>query len=227
MPPFIGELMIPGIGTELIYSFVIIFCSLVIYFETKELYELSTYKGINYFRQAFLFFGIAYFFRYFIKFLIGYFGIKEILDLSPRIVGQISLFLFIYFSTIAIFYLIYSMMWKRWGKKEYGIYIFHGIALLTCVLSLSFRNPLIYLIINFFLFIFAVSLFLGLHKERKKYKKNNLHTIYALLFTFWSLNMIDVLIPDFLQNTQLFIYLISLGIFLTILYKVTKKSGSN
>jgi len=222
--------MIPGIGTELIYSFVIIFCSLVIYFETKELYELSSYKGINYFRQAFLFFGIAYFFRYFIKFLVGYFEIKEVLDLSPRIVGQVSLFFFVYFSTIAIFYLIYSMMWKKWGQGEYRIYLLHGLALLTCMLSIFLRDPFIYLLINLSLFIFAIILFLRLHKETKKdkrNKKNNLHTIYILLFTFWSLNMIDILIPDFLQNTQLFIYLVSLSIFLTILYKVTKKSGSN
>ena len=67
MEQFIGEFISLGMGAELIYSFVIILCSLLIYFETKELYELSSHKGIKYFRRSFLFFGIAYFVRYFIK----------------------------------------------------------------------------------------------------------------------------------------------------------------
>ena len=48
-----------GIGAEIIYSFVIIVCSLMIYFGTREIYNLSSYKGIKYFRQAFLLFAIT------------------------------------------------------------------------------------------------------------------------------------------------------------------------
>ena len=67
--PFMRPLMSLGFGSELIYSFVIILCSLMVYFGTKELYELSSYKGIKYFREAFLFFAIAYAFRSVIKFI--------------------------------------------------------------------------------------------------------------------------------------------------------------
>ena len=56
---YLGNLLPHALGTELIYSFVIIICSLMVYFGTKELYELSSYKGIKYFRQAFLFFAIS------------------------------------------------------------------------------------------------------------------------------------------------------------------------
>lgn len=55
MKYFPSPLLDLRLGTEVIYSFVIIVCSLMIYFGTKELYELSSYKGIKYFRQAFLF----------------------------------------------------------------------------------------------------------------------------------------------------------------------------
>src|SRR3989339_748726 len=51
-----------GFMLEILYSFVIIVCSLMIYFGTKELYELSSHKGIKYFRLSFLFFAIFYYF---------------------------------------------------------------------------------------------------------------------------------------------------------------------
>ena len=63
----LNHMMGMGMSSEIIYSFVIIFCSLLVYFGTKEIYELSSHKGIKYFREAFLFFAIAYFFRFLIK----------------------------------------------------------------------------------------------------------------------------------------------------------------
>ena len=95
MRPPLEFLMPPQMGAELIYSFVIVVCSLMIYYATKEVYELSSYKWIRYFRQAFLFFSLAYFFRYSIKFFLVLFNMKEILDISPRYVGWISLFVFL------------------------------------------------------------------------------------------------------------------------------------
>ena len=59
MPPhFAGPMS--TIGTELLYSFIIIAISLIIYFSTREIEILSSYKGIKYFRFAFMFFGIAF-----------------------------------------------------------------------------------------------------------------------------------------------------------------------
>ena len=49
----------PYLWIEPIYSVIIILFSLFIYLRTKEIYELTYYKGIKYFRNAFLFFGIA------------------------------------------------------------------------------------------------------------------------------------------------------------------------
>lgn len=229
MLPFVVELVNPGIGTELIYSFVIIVCSLMVYFGTKELDELSSYKGISYFRLAFLFFAIAYFFRSFIKLLIGYFNVEGILELGPRAMGHITLFLFVYFSTMAIFYLIYSIKSKKWKEHPKQIYLFQALALLTAVMSTFLRSSLVYLIINFSILLFALILFFTSPKETQnkgdKKNKTSLHAIYALFFTFWSFNVIDILIPDFLQYTKLFIYVVSLGLFLAILYKVVKKIG--
>jgi hypothetical protein len=224
MSPFIEELATIGLGTELIYSFVIIVCSLMIYFGTKEIYELSSHKGIKYFREAFLFFAIAYFFRSFIKFILLYFNIEEIHEFSPIILGNITLIIFMYLSSLAIFYLLYSVMWKKWNSNK--IYLFHILAFILSLFIILSRNSLVYFAVNVLLFAIVLSVVYISHKDKKK-KSNNLYTIYLLLSFFWILNIIDILIPKFFQTLQLFIYVASALIFLMILYKVLKKAGSD
>jgi len=227
MRPPLEFLMSPQMGAELIYSFVIIVCSLMVYYGTKELYELSSYKGIKYFRQAFLFFAIAYFFRSFIKFVLFYFSIREIFEFSPRVFGSLTLFIFMYFSSIAIFYLLYSLMWKKWNGNSKKVYLLHGIALIIAALSVISRNPLMHFGLNALLFLLVVFIGYNSYKSSKsKTKGHNLYAIYLLLSLFWIFNIIDILIPNFLENFKLFIYLVSSGIFLLILYKVLKKSGN-
>ena len=223
----LGRLMELGIETEIIYSFVIIVCSLMIYFGTKELYGLSSHKGIKYFRQSFLFFALAYFFRSFIKIILLYFGRNELINFLP-IFGSITLFIFMYFSSMAIFYLLYSVMWKKWDTNSKKIYLFHLLALVIAILSILFRNPFIYFSINFLLLFFVIFTFhISRNQSKEKKRKQGLHIIYTLLFLFWVLNIMDILIPKFFKTFQLFIYLTSSGIFLAMLYKVLKKVGTN
>lgn len=220
-----------NLGAELFYSFVIIVCSLMIYIGTKKLYELSSYTGIKYFRQSFLFFAIAYFFRSFIKFVILYFGTKGILEFSPITFGAtgiITQFLFVYFSSMAIFYLLYSVMWKKWNNKFQKLCLFHGLALALAFISILSRNPFIYLGSNILLLLIVAFIVYASYQHKKIKKKNhNLYFIYFLLSLFWILNIIDALIPKFFEGFQLFIYLASTIIFLLILYRVIKKTGAN
>ena len=212
-----------GISGEILYSFVIIVCSLMIYIGTKELYELTSHRGIKYFRLSFLFFALAYFFRSFIKIILFYFEAIDIRIFMP-IFGDITLFAFIYFSSIAIFYLLYSVMWKKWTSKL-KVYLFHLASFLIATMIILFKNPITYLSINILLFFFISYVVFKSYSQPNKKKKNNLYIIYLMLFIFWILNIIDILIPNFLQTFQLFIYLVSLGIFLLILYKVIKKTS--
>jgi hypothetical protein len=219
----LGRLMNIGIGAEIVYSFVIILCSLMIYFGTRELYKLTSHKGIEYFRKSFLFFALAYFFRSFIKITLFYFDVGEIRTLLPTF-GNITLFIFMYFSSMAIFYLLYSVMWKKW-KSTSIIYLFHLLAFIVAITTLLSKNPTTYFLINILLFIFISSTVYISYKQSRKNKSHNLYLIYLMLFIFWIFNIIDVLVPNFLQVFQLLIYLISIGIFLTIFYKVIKKTG--
>lgn len=233
MSPILAALL-QGIGTELVYSFVIIVCSLMVYHATREMYELSSYKGIKYFRYAFLFFAIAYLFKSFIKFLLVYFGASRIIDITPGFVGMITLFAFMYFSFLSVFYLLYSLIWKRWSGKYGIIASFHVLSIAIAFITITTTSIAILFGIN--VFILAIAIF-GLiitrkesrtHKESKDKKKgSNMYLIYTLLFVFWIFNIVQVLVPSFLQFSQILVDLASLGIFLTILYKVLKKSGSN
>ena len=217
----------PQIGFELLYSFVIIACSLIVYRATKEMYELSSYKGIKFFRQSFLFFAIAYFFRYFIQFILLSLNLNNIMDFSPFFIGWISLFVFLYSSSMAIFSLLHSIMWKKWGDSRLTSLLLNFAAVVIAFVGLSFRGIGAYLLLNLLTLVFVLFvLFIAYKDSKKKKKEKSLFIIYLLLFIFWILNVIDVLIPTFLQLFQLIIYLISISLFMTILYKVLKKSGN-
>jgi hypothetical protein len=225
----IGRLFGIGLGTEVIYSFVIIVCSLMIYYGTKELYELSSHRGIKYFRRAFLFFAFAYFFRSFIKLIIFYFNVQGILQISPRnlspIISQGTLFLFMYFSAMAIFYMLYSVIHKKSGEKI--IYLFHALATVFAIFGVFSANPLSYLISNLLLFSIVLSVVFISYHSKTKNRAHNFYAIYVLLSFFWILNIIDILMPTFFHMYQILIYIFSLGIFLLILYKVIKKTGGS
>ena len=242
MPPGTGRMIIHGIGreklvgflgmgfgAELFYSFILIVCSLMIYFGTRELYELSSHKGIKYFRYSFLFFAIAFFFRSFIKFVIIYFGAEDILEFPIifGLAGLLTQFLFVYFSSMAVFYLLYSVMWKKWNNKSHKIYLFHGLAFFIALVSILSGNPWVYLELNLLLLLVVIFVVYTSYQHKNKKKGYNLYFIYFLLSVFWILNIIDTLIPKFFEGFQLFIYLASSGVFLTILYKVLKKAGGS
>lgn len=221
------EFFMPSeIGAELIYSFVIIVCSLMVYLGTRELYELSSHKGIKYFRQAFLFFSLAYFFRSAIVYILFLFNFKEILEISPMFFGAFTLFLFIYFSSMAVFSLLYSVMWKKWNGCSKKIYLFHFFAFIIALLSLVPRSMGLRFGLNILLLLIIVFTVYQVYREGKgRKRKNSLYAIYLLLFLFFLLNVFDVLVPNFLSQFKMLIYFASIIIFLLILYRVLKKTG--
>jgi len=225
-PPSIGNFLAGGIGVELIYSFVIILCSLMIYFATKEMDNLTSYKGIKYFRLSFLFFAFAYFFRYFIQFFIFSFNLGGILEFSPMFFGAISLFVFLYFSSMAIFFLLYSVMWKKWNHSRLTIFLFNVFALAIAFFIIFFGSVLLYLIINLVLLMIVLFILIIAYRDsKKKLKSTGPFILYLLLSIFWILNITDILMPKFLSVYQLIVYLVSIVLFMLILYKVLKKTG--
>jgi hypothetical protein len=224
--PPIREFLSGGIGVELIYSFIIIVCSLMIYFATKEMDKLTSYKGIKYFRLSFLFFAFAYFFRYFIRFFLFSFHLNEILEFSPMFAGAVPLFVFLYFSSMAIFFLLYSVMWKKWDHSRLTLILFNLCALAIALVSILIRWAFVYFIINLgLLSIILFVIFVAYKDSKSKPKAKNLFILYLLLSVFWILNVTDILTPKFLSIYQLLVYLASTLLFMLMLYKVLKTTG--
>src|SRR3989339_274799 len=118
-----------------------------------------------------------------------------------------------YFSAMAIFYLLYSVMWKKLEKSPNKIYLFHFFAFIISLITIIFMNPFVYLWMNLLLLSCVIFIYYLSRKQSKiKKSKHNLHIIYTLLFSFWVLNIIDIS---------------SIFLFLFMLYKVIKKTGAN
>lgn len=214
---------------ELLYSFVIIFCSLFIYFSTKKMYDISKYPGIKYFRVSFLFFAAAYFFKSFINFFLVLFGIHEILEVYSIIYGLITLFLFMYASTMAIFYLFYSVVWKKFNDSKFTVPLIHVFVIIISAVSIMTRELGLLLLLQVFIFLFVAvynSISYSSLSEKKK-KAGTIHVIYLFLFVFWMLNLADLLIQVFDPILELVISMVSVGLFLAISYKVTRNVAMN
>jgi len=144
------------------------------------------------------------------------------------IVSDATMFIFIYASCMAVFYLLYSVMWKDWDGNSKKIYIFHGIAVLMAFLIVLLNNIYLSLLIQLLLFAsLAIITLVSYIKSKNKKRKHNLYVIYLLLFLFLVMNVIGILIPNFFQTFHIIVYLASISIFLIILYKVLRKTGSD
>jgi hypothetical protein len=224
--PPIREFLSGGIGVELIYSFIIIVCSLMIYFATKEMEKLTSHKGIRYFRLSFLFFAIAYFLRYFIRFFLFLFRLNEIQEFSPMLMGALTLFAFLYFSSMAILFLLYSVMWKRWKHSRLTLALLNLFALAIALVSILIRQIWVYLAINLALLLIITVIIIEAYKDsRSRPKSKSLFLFYLMLSVFCILNIADVLTPRFLSMFHLLVYLASILLFMLMLYKVLKTTG--
>ncbi len=227
----LGRLINQTLSSEIIYSYIIIICSLIIYFGTKRIYELTSHGGLKYFRQTFLLISIGFFSRTFIKFLLYYLGLERVFDIPRgrlfRMIGNISQFVFIYISIITILYLSYSIIWKKWKDKKRIIIGFHLFALIISSLTLYFQNMIFYLISQVITLSFLSYCIYSSYKKRKKKKSRISYLIYFLIAGFWLLNSIEVIIPNVFTNTKIMIYLSSITLFMIMLYKVLITLGSD
>ena len=126
---------------------------------------------------------------------------------------------------MALFFLLYSVMWKKWSHTKLTILLFNVISLTIAFIIIFSRSILVYFIINLFLLIIVLFILFIAYKDSKKSKTANSFILYLFLSIFWILNIADILMPQFLSIYRLVVYLISIILFMLILYKVLKKTG--
>lgn len=223
MPPPVPHFLDPiGFSTDLVFTLLAVLFCFLIYAKTRETYRLTQHKGIGYFRDAFLFFGLSYV----IRFLFGITMLSRIaFDLvPPRAMFPPFMFfmppLLGYFSTIGIFYLIFSTVWRKFDNRSLLIFG-HTAAIILSIVSFITRSTLILLCMQCALLGVAVTLKFVTHGRKEKLSQ--LKLLYLLVAVLWFINllMVDIRRP-FPLGIEIFFQLISLAVFIIIYSKISK-----
>lgn len=229
IPPF-KPVPIEFVGIELIYLIVVVLLCLLIYFKTREFYELTKHKGIYYFRCGFLFLAIAYLLRFIAVFfamsghLIENFNMHEL-----GIMREVLAIVFTsvtYMSSMAILYLAYSLAWKR---IRYSILLnnslLHASVLVLSIavfftrshLSLIFLQTGLLLLLAFMAYINYKT------SEKKKTFLSQIYVVYFLLFLFWIINLFVLGRPFLEIEIRVLFYFISALIMGLVAYRVVRR----
>ena len=215
-PPFHGFFDPMGWGIEFIYTAIIVFFCFLIYYMTRDMYKLTKHEGIHLFRNTFLFFGLAYIFRLVLNLiLLG--DITFDFIQSPREIMPAFMVVTTFFSTMAIFFLTYSTLWKR-IKSKYLILISYLIVAIISILPFFTRSHYIVVLLQLLLLIFAVIMI-----YIRKARHIKIRVLYLLILVFWLLNFFFVGRRGFLPfEIKLLFQIASIGVFYLIYRKVSK-----
>lgn len=211
---------------KVIYGFLIILFCLIIVLRTDRLFRISLHKGIRYFRNAFFFFGLGFFFRYLLC--------ENFIDIIP---GYFSNVIFEYFLTMAGFFLLYSLIWKKVEstKTDYAsslfnlrIGIFYIMALLIVLLDVIWGYYYFMFGSQILLFIFITILSLKNYLYNgKKHKFLKFYFIAMFLSLIaWILNSLAGLFFSWNPMVIIIIYLLNLIIFSLFVLGVIKFTKS-
>lgn len=224
-PNHFMEIMLPNMQVEFLYILIAAILLLIIYFKTKEFYELTKYKGIKYFRNAFLFLAIAHLFRLVSSFfVISNASPIRMMDSFDKIVVGLGFSLFAILSFLGILFLAYSSIHKKIQKglfsKKYSLYI---IAVILFIPIFLFGNMRVFLIMQTLLILLAfIMSSLSFKKESKRKRKHGMHLLYGLFLLFWIVGMFAAEINPFYLGIKIIAYLIALIMILLILLRIIK-----
>jgi len=181
MPPFPE----PDFVVELVFAAVMFVLCYAIYRRTRESYELTKHQGIKYFRESFLLFGLSYV----MSFLLSLTMLStEAFDFFPmrHDFGLSSIFIFLmsYFSTLAIFYLLFSSLWKKLSDKS--LLVGHSAAAILSFVAAFTRSHVIVLLIQSVVLVIAAASTLF---ARGSKKLTATKVTYLLVFGLWLVNL--------------------------------------
>jgi hypothetical protein len=211
---------------ELVFTVIAVFFCFLIYFKTRESYELTKHKGIRYFRDAFLFLSLSFLMRFlFSLVMFSRFAFDFII---PReMFGPFFILPLGYFSTMGIFYLIFGTIWRRFNNKAMLI-TGHIIAVALSVVSFITRSHIILLLLQSVFLVIAVILSFSAQKAEKKAENRLSQTklLYMLMGVLWLINLWIIDRGGMRMHLSpvvgIFFHLIFLAVFVFIYIKVSK-----
>jgi len=208
---------------EIIYALAISLICAVIVIKTDKFFRLSMHKGIRYFRNAFFFYGVAFIGRY-------VFGILSDLEFNAVYVAQI---VFEYFLVMAGFFLLYSLIWRKFesSEEEYfsslfnaKIAVFHLMALIIAVMDNLWMTYNFMFFSQIIIFFYAsVIAYINYKKDGKRHKFPKFYFIAMLLsLSFWILNFLAETYFEWNHSILINIGVMNIIFFLLFLYGVIK-----
>ncbi|MBT96688.1 hypothetical protein CMI49_01150 [Candidatus Pacearchaeota archaeon] len=211
---------------KIFYGLIIALICFVIVLKTNKLFRLSLHKGIRYFRNAFFFYGIAFIIRY----LFGAFFLD-----NPNYYFVINI-LFEYFLVMGGFFLLYSLLWKRFesSKTNYNsslfntkIFLFYFMSFIIVFLDYIWQTYYFMFSSQIIIFVLAsVISYINYKKNGRQHKFLKLYFIAMILSLItWVLNFLVASFLDWNKGVLTNVYLINIVIFLLFLYGVIKVTG--
>lgn len=221
MPPY--HLIEPTrLVVELVYTLIVVFLCFTIYYKTREIYDLTKYEGVKYFRITFLFFGLAFLFR-FISVFVMLMGITFDIEISSYLFRIFPLVFNGYFSTMAILSLIYSIIWKELHFKHMLI-LSNTIAIIISGIAFFSREPDLLILTQAVLLFFTILMAVYFYRRSKKI--SGLFILYILFSLFWIVNLLALaprrLLPFEIQTVFQIISIALIGIIYQKVAKWTK-----
>ncbi len=190
----------------------------------SDVFNFSSYKGLSYVKNAFLFFAVAFFLRYLVMLNRLFAG-----DFTGTIADfNALLFLMIFFMTLPGFFLLYSLVWKKFETKKYSskplnlqvsmIYLLAVIIALADYLSGSFIFMYASQIIAYA--IASIIAYKNYVSDKKLLKQFYLLSMLLLLFAM-ILNFIAQYTIDTFPVMRLYTYALTILVILVFL-KISK-----
>ncbi|MFH1393790.1 MAG: hypothetical protein ABII71_02990 [Candidatus Micrarchaeota archaeon] len=207
------------IGIELIYFIAIVAMSMYIYFKSREIYNLTKHKGVDYFSNIFLFFSLAYLLR-----LWNVFSSTSEMMLGINLWEKtfyLDFLLLGYFSTMAVIYLILTSLHRCMEKKfEPPEALIHAGAIVFSVVIFVTKSYEIMLLLQILLMLVSTVFLLRSSKGKTTFTMNRISLL--LLFAFWAISaiVIMVMLPFIVK---IFLYLVSAAVFTSFFLRVRRR----
>jgi hypothetical protein len=201
-------------------------CTIIV-FKSHRLFKISEHQGIRYFRNAFFFYGIAFLIRYFLG------ALSSQVNIFSFYYGYTINVLFEFFLVMAGFFLLYSLLWKRFENVTPPpisslfnpmIILFYGMALIIVILDFIWATHNFMFVSQIIIFIFAIIISYGNYVINGA--KGNFLKFYfiAMILSFitWVLNFAASSIFNWSQMILMAVYGLNIIMFLLFLYGVIK-----
>ncbi len=202
---------------KLIYGIIVTLICVFIVLRTDKLFRLSMHHGIRFFRNAFFFYGIA-------------FAIRHVL---PTIYScpATTKFFFEFFIIMAGFFLLFSLIWKKFEISKQKLYsslfnkkllIFYTMAFVVVLLDYIWSAFCFMFLSQIILFISAsIISYVNFRKKGSQRKFLKFYFVAMMLSLIaWILNAIAALYLEWSPVALISIYILNIIIFLLFLYGI-------